>query len=215
MKDISKLHFITQHLPELTHAQQAELACKGGADWVQVRVKNTAINEWEKIAKETLNVCHRCNSKLIVNDNVEIAKNINADGLHLGKTDTDPVLAREIVGDKMIIGGTANTWEDIQRLHKARVDYIGLGPFRFTTTKDNLSPILGLEGYKEIIKKCRLEGINIPIIAIGGIELNDIQSILNVGIHGIAVSSLIIKNNQPESITKNVLNEIDSSLTHI
>ncbi|PWJ41015.1 thiamine phosphate synthase [Sediminitomix flava] len=207
--EIAKLHFITQALPNLSHAEQTKLACEGGAEWVQVRVKDTDYDTWKSIAKECLEVCHQYGAKLCVNDNAQIAKEIGADSLHLGKTDMSPVEARALVGEGVVIGGTANDYEDVQRLAAAKVDYIGLGPFRFTTTKKNLSPILGLEGYQELLEKAKAEGIQIPIVGIGGIELEDIPSLLGTGLHGVALSSLISKAENPVLATQQILAKLN------
>lgn len=188
---ISKLHYITQDIPNFTHYELAEEACKGAADWIQLRVKKSSYNEWEELAFKTKEVCKTYNAKLIINDNVDIAKTVSADGVHLGKNDMSPVEARKILGNNFIIGGTANTFEDVERLSLTGVDYIGVGPFRYTTTKEKLSPILGLDGYQSILNKCSDEDIKIPIIAIGGIRPDDISSLLQTGIFGIAVSSAI------------------------
>lgn len=125
----------------------------------------------------------------IINDEPELANEVCADGVHLGKNDMPIEEARRMLGNNMIIGGTANTFEDIQRLVAAGVSYIGLGPYRFTKTKDNLSPVLGIEGYRTILAKCKEEGINTPVIAIGGITLEDIPELMKTGIHGVAMCS--------------------------
>jgi thiamine-phosphate pyrophosphorylase len=188
---ISRLQYITQDLPGTPHVVLAEEACLAGCDWIQLRVKNKADSEWRSIAREVLAVCREHEVKLIVNDNLQLAKEIRADGVHLGKNDTSTAEARKVLGPDFIIGGTANTFHDILMHAAAGVDYIGLGPFRFTATKEKLSPILGYEGYEEILMQCRGAGINIPIIAIGGILASDVRSILETGIHGVAVSSVI------------------------
>jgi thiamine-phosphate pyrophosphorylase len=182
---ISRLHYIT------ANPAHAEKACTGGVDWIQLRVKNKSEEEWKAIAQEAKRICKMHNAKLIINDSVKLAKIIGADGLHLGKEDMPADEARKLLGPDFIIGGTANTFEDIQRLAALKVDYIGLGPFRFTQTKKNLSPLLGLHGYKELIKQCAIENITVPVIAIGGIQLNDVNNIMETGVHGIAVSSAI------------------------
>jgi thiamine-phosphate pyrophosphorylase len=187
---ISKLHYITQEVEGKTHAQLAEEACIAGIDWVQLRVKNKSYTEWKAIALDTLAVCRKHHAKLIINDNVELAKEIRVDGVHLGKEDISTAEARKILGSNFIIGGTANTFEDI-KMHASNVDYIGLGPYRFTSTKEKLSPILGIEGYKQIINKCKANNITIPIIAIGGITSNDVAALLNTGVYGIAIASAI------------------------
>ncbi|HXB40871.1 MAG TPA: thiamine phosphate synthase [Bacteroidia bacterium] len=188
---ISKLHYITQELPGKSHVQLAEEACASGVDWVQLRVKNKPYTDWKQIALETLAVCKKYKAKLIINDNVSLVKEIGADGVHLGKEDISIAEARKILGNNFIIGGTANTFEDIKVHAAAGVNYIGLGPFRFTSTKEKLSPILGTEGYKSINEKCKSANICIPIIAIGGITVNDISEILETSIYGVAVASVI------------------------
>lgn len=207
--EIARLHFITQTLPDRTHSEQAALACAGGVRWVQLRVKDMLTPEWREIALETQQICAPFGAMFVINDNVHLAREIGADGVHLGREDMPPQEARSIGGEKFIIGGTANTFKDIQRLAEARVDYIGLGPFRFTTTKENLSPVLGTESYKTIVQQCRDAGIRIPIIAIGGIVQGDIRSLMQTGIYGIAVSSAIGKAANPAEAASLLLHEID------
>ena len=205
---ISKLHYITDETESESHVQLAEQACLGGTDWVQLRVKNRSYNVWLEIAVKTEAVCRKYHAKIIINDNVTLAKAIRADGVHLGKNDMSPVEARDILGKGFIIGGTANTFNDIERLASSGVDYIGLGPFRFTTTKENLSPIIGIEGYTEIIRKCNEKGITIPIIVIGGIKVEDVKTIMDTGVYGIAVSSAINLNENKIETVKRFLNKI-------
>ena len=137
---------------------------------------------------------------------VELVKLLNADGVHLGKNDTPIDEARNILGKEYIIGGTANTIEDIVDIYKSGADYIGCGPFRFTSTKKNLSPIIGLEGYNKIISDIKQRNIDIPIVAIGGIVDEDIQLILNTGINGIALSGCLMNANNPVEKMKQIIN---------
>jgi thiamine-phosphate pyrophosphorylase len=182
---ISRLHYI------VTSPAQAELACQAGVDWVQLRVKNVAYDAWLALAREVQLVCRRHGARLIINDNPRIAQVIGADGVHLGKEDLPPDEVRAILGSDLIIGGTANTFADIERLVAAGVDYIGLGPYRFTTTKQNLSPILGLEGYQDLLAQCHAAGFNVPIIAIGGLTLADVAPLRAAGVHGVALAGAI------------------------
>ncbi|MBF9141428.1 thiamine phosphate synthase [Hymenobacter properus] len=182
---INALHYIT------TNAEAAELACRGGVRWVQLRVKNQPPAIWKQLALDTQAVCRRHGATLIINDNPALAQEIGADGVHLGKEDLPPDEAREMLGSKFIIGGTANTFADVQRLAAAGVNYVGLGPFRFTSTKEKLSPILGLAGYTEIMRQCQAMGITAPVIGIGGITLADVPALLAAGLHGVAVSGAI------------------------
>jgi thiamine-phosphate pyrophosphorylase len=206
---ISKLHYLTQEVEGKTHAQLAEEACVAGIDWIQLRVKTKPYAEWKAIAMGTLAVCRKHHAKLIINDNVELAKEINADGVHLGKEDISTAEARRILGSKFIIGGTANTFEDIKMHASANVDYIGLGPFRFTSTKEKLSPILGIEGYKQVINKCRANNIAIPIIAIGGIISEDVLELLNTGVQGIAMASAITFSKDKKETIKEFLSQLE------
>jgi len=191
MKTISKLQYITQETAKLSHSGVAKNACEAGCDWIQLRVKNISAQDLLFTARSVKEICDAHQAKLIINDRPAVAGIVGADGVHLGKDDMSPAEVRRTLGEEIIIGGTANTFEDIKRLVDARVDYIGLGPFRFTTTKQQLSPILGLEGYKRIIEQCQAEGIDIPIVAIGGIVTEDVTDIMQTGVHGIAVSGLI------------------------
>ena len=180
--EISTLHYIA------TTAEAAELACQGGVRWVQLRAKNLSAAEWKQRALDVQAVCRRHGAALIINDNPALALEIEADGVHLGQQDMPPAEARRLLGPQFIIGGTANTFADIEGLVAAGVDYIGLGPFRFTTTKEKLSPILGLAGYAEMLAQCRAAGFTTPIVGIGGIALADVAALLATGLHGVAVS---------------------------
>lgn len=195
---INRFHYLTQDLAHVTHQQLAETACQNGIRWLQLRIKNKPFEEYLQIAKEVKVICEYFKCTLIINDHVEICKAIDADGVHLGKMDMPIPEARKILGAHKIIGGTANTLEDVIVLEKNGVDYIGLGPYRFTNTKENLAPVLGIESYSAILQFCNS---TIPIIAIGGIQLNDVKPIMNTGIYGIAVSSAInLSNNKAEAI---------------
>lgn len=189
---IAKLHYITQDLKGgLDHIHQAKEALECGVKWVQIRMKHHDDEDLVEAGKEIVKSCRKHKAVCIVNDRPDIAKIIGADGVHLGKNDISIPEARKILGSKAIIGATANTLEDILNLPLDQVNYIGLGPFRFTSTKHNLSPVLGLEGYQDILTHMHEQGIKIPVIAIGGILPTDVDGLLETGVHGIAVASLI------------------------
>ncbi|MBN4051376.1 thiamine phosphate synthase [bacterium AH-315-M05] len=206
-KYISDFHYITQDVPGYSHSELAERACKGGADWAQLRVKGASYKIWKEIALQVKAVCQKYNATFIINDNVELAKEIEADGVHLGSNDMNPAEAREVLGINFIIGGTANTFDDIEHLLEQKVDYIGLGPFRFTATKKDLSPVLGLDGIKTILCLAAVRPA-VPIIAIGGIKLNDIKELIEVGIHGVAVSSAINLTEDKLAMTEKFLEQL-------
>lgn len=187
---ISKLQYISQGENPEEHLQHIQSACTLGTEWVQLRLKNESEAIVLKTAQKAREITGHFQTRLIINDYYKIAKEVKADGVHLGKTDACPVMVREYLGNLFIIGGTANTLEDCQNLLEKKVDYIGLGPFKYTTTKKNLSPTLGLEGYQAIVETLNTET---PIIAIGGIVLEDVSALLKTNIHGIAVSGEITK----------------------
>lgn len=194
---ISRLHVITQDLDNFSHILQVELACKGGADWIQLRVKNTSYEDWTTLARAAIKICRMYGTKLIINDSVQVALEVDADGVHLGKDDMPIHSARALLGDNKIIGGTGTTMEDIIHIYESGADYAGIGPFKFTETKKNLSPILGFEKYQEFIKNIKSQNIDLPIIAVGGILVKDVQPLLKLGIHGVAVSSAIFSSELP------------------
>ena len=203
---ISRFHFLTQDLTQFTHQELAEIACKSGIQWLQLRVKNQNFDTYLQIAKDVKNICKYFNTTLIINDDVALCKAVNADGVHLGKNDMPIAKAREILGNKVIIGATANTLEDCIQHQNNGANYIGLGPYKFTSTKENLSSILGLQSYKQIVNASK-GIIKIPIIAIGGIKVEDVQPILQTGIYGIAVSSAINLSAEKEKTIADFLNE--------
>ncbi|MES2241221.1 MAG: thiamine phosphate synthase [Bacteroidota bacterium] len=187
----SRLQYISQGNTVEEQLYNIHQALDHGCDWIQMRFKNATSEDTFTLAEAVKTLCQEYLATFIINDNVALAKAIDADGVHLGLTDMGIAKAREILGNDKIIGGTANTFENIQNHAKNGCDYIGLGPFRFTKTKENLSPILGLEGFAELMKKMHDNQINTPIYAIGGIQTEDVEAIIKTGIHGIAVSGLI------------------------
>ncbi|WP_299466162.1 thiamine phosphate synthase [uncultured Microscilla sp.] len=201
-KEIAKLQYITQQTNTLSHVQAAQKACEAGCNWVQLRVKDTPEAEVQAIALKVKAICALYGATFILNDHVAVAKAVHADGVHLGKEDMSPKEARKILGKDAIIGGTANTFEDVQRLVKARVDYIGAGPFRFTTTKKKLSPVLGAQGYTTLMANCYEQNIDTPIVAIGGIVAEDLSIIRQTGVYGVAVSGVITHHQSPAQVVE-------------
>ncbi|WP_257666497.1 thiamine phosphate synthase [Parapedobacter tibetensis] len=188
-KHIDKLHYITHPLANYPIAKQVEDICKGGCRWVQLRMKNASTEERSCEALVIQPILKRYGARLIINDDVLVAKAIDSDGVHLGQDDMHPLEARKRLGPDKIIGCTANTLADVLRLSQYDIDYIGLGPFRFTTTKEKLSPVLGSEGIQRIVEQARASGIYLPFIAIGGIRhLTDVVALTNTGAYGVAVS---------------------------
>jgi len=172
-----------------------------GVKWVQVRWKNAPEKELIELCEISKHLCSGYNAVCIVNDHVQLAKHIDADGVHLGLKDQSIEIARHILGENKIIGGTANTLSDVVQRIDESCDYIGLGPLRFTSTKEKLSPILGFEGYQKIIESLKERSMDIPkIFAIGGVTLEDIEPLQQTGIYGVAVSGQLTS--QPSIIKK-------------
>lgn len=191
------IQFISHSNERCSYLDGIRLALEGGCKWVQLRMKDAPDEQVAQLGVQARGLCDRYGAKLILDDRVELVAKTGADGVHLGKNDMPIAQAREILGPGKIIGGTANTFEDIVAHWKSGADYIGCGPFRFTTTKKNLSPILGLEGYRDIVARMKDAGITLPLVAIGGITAEDIPAILETGVDGIAVSGTVLRAEDP------------------
>lgn len=204
------LQYISHFTQQISYAEGIRMALEGGCRWIQLRMKDAPAEEIIACAEEVLPLCRRHGAKFLLDDHVELVRQLGADGVHLGKNDMPVDEARKILGPDIIIGGTANTIEDIIRLHKQGADYIGCGPFRFTTTKKNLSPILGLDEYKSIVLKMKELGIDLPIVAIGGITVEDIPAVMGTGVSGIALSGAILGAPDPVEMTARIIETIDN-----
>jgi thiamine-phosphate pyrophosphorylase len=209
MKAIAKLHYITHSTSHLSTLEQVKIVTTAGVEWIQFRRKDLIDSAFRQEASLGMNLAKANKATFIINDRVFLAQELEADGVHLGNEDMNPVKARKILGDDKIIGCTANTFDDILRLSLLPIDYIGLGPYRHTPTKTKLSPILGLSGYLNILRKMADHNISIPIIAIGGILLNDLTALFNTGIHGVALSGAITNSASPQTLCNNILKEIE------
>lgn len=211
MNRMNRLQFITYADGKYTHYTSAETVLEGGCRWIQLRMKEADDEEILSVAIPLRALCTRYGATLILDDKVHLVQTCKADGVHLGKSDMPPVQARTLLGEKAIIGGTANTVEDIEALVAAGVNYIGLGPFRFTETKKNLSPILGLEGYRRILRQYKEKRYTVPLVAIGGITLRDIPDLMATGINGIALSGGILQAANPIEETRKIIHCINNS----
>ena len=187
------LQFITHFTDRYSYYDSARMALEGGCRWIQLRMKDASPEELEREAVKVQALCREYHAVFIIDDHVELVKRLHADGVHLGKMDMPVAEARRILGNDFIIGGTANTFEDVKMHYEAGANYVGCGPFRYTTTKKNLSPILGLEGYRNIISQLKAENIAMPLVAIGGITKEDIPVIAETGVLGIALSGTVLR----------------------
>lgn len=208
------IQFITHANERYDYLDGVQMALEGGCRWIQLRMKDASEEEVLKTAESTRKLCRQYDAVFLLDDYVELVERTGADGVHLGKNDMPIDEARRLLGKNKIIGGTANTFEDVKRIYSAGADYIGCGPFRFTTTKKKLSPILGLDRYSRIIEQMNAYGINIPVIAIGGILLQDVPDIMQTGVSGVAISGAILNANNddnPVTTMKRFINKLKSS----
>ncbi len=191
------VQFITHYTDRYSYLDSARLALEGGCRWIQLRMKDHPLDEVEAIGREVQALCKHYGAIFIIDDHVELAQKLHADGVHLGLKDMPVAEARQVLGEEFLIGGTANTFEDIVRHWQGGADYIGCGPFRHTDTKKNLSPLLGLEGYARLMKQMQEAGIPLPVVAIGGITRADIPGIMETGVRGIALSGTVLRADDP------------------
>lgn len=203
------LQFITNANNPEEIISQVEAVIAGGCKWIQLRMKNATKEDITPVAEKLKHLCKQNDCIFVIDDWVEIAKELELDGVHLGKNDMNPIEARITLGSKAIIGVTANTYDDIVGYSKIDIDYIGLGPYRYTTTKKNLSPVLGINGYSEIMQHCAENSIRIPTVAIGGICNEDIETIMHTGVNGVAVSGAIINAENPKAMTEMMLKKLN------
>lgn len=193
--ELTKTYYISQGNNVEEHLANIKGVLEAGCKLVQLRIKGLSDELVLSAAERALKLCNAHDALLIVNDNVEVAKLAGTHGVHLGKEDMGPLKARGILKEGAIVGGTANNLDDCLELLKENVDYIGLGPFRFTTTKKNLSPTLSLSDYTEIVQAVERQNPHVPIYAIGGIVKEDVEYIYETGVYGVAISSALSTGN--------------------
>ena len=203
------IQFISHYSERYSYLDSIQLALEGGCRWIQLRMKDSTDDEVRPIAIKAQQLCRQYHATFIIDDRVALVRELGADGVHLGKNDMPIREARQLLGPDFIIGGTANTFEDAKAHYEASADYIGCGPFRFTTTKKKLAPVLGLEGYRSIIHQIREARIDIPVVAIGGITKADIPAILQTGITGIALSGTVLRADDPIAEMNHIINIIN------
>ena len=177
----------------MPHAEQVSRLCAAGARWIQLRMKGADKTSWLREARAAGASCRAGGAVFIVNDSVDVALESGADGVHLGSRDEEWASARKRLGPDQIIGGTVNNAADARRaVHSGCLDYVGVGPLRFTSTKAALAPVLGLGGIRALLAELG----DLPAWAIGGIEASDLESLRHAGVHGAAVSSALFRNGQ-------------------
>ncbi len=211
-----RLQYITQAVdaahPEESTVAGVRAALEGGSRWVQLRMKDAPTRMLLEVAKPVGELCRRYEAVFLLDDRVDLVEAVGAHGVHLGRNDMPVDQARRLLGPGYIVGATANTFADIRRAYDAGADYIGLGPLRFTTTKKNLSPVLGYDGYRAIATECRRGNISLPIVAIGGITPADIAPLAQAGVQGVAVSGAIAAAPHPVEAAEKFMNLINHIL---
>ena len=199
------VQFITHYTDTLTYLDSVRIALEGGCRWIQLRMKEASDAYAEEVARQAQKMCRACGAVFIIDDRVELAARLHADGVHLGKADMPVREARRLLGPGFLIGGTANTFEDVLLHYEGGADYIGCGPFRYTATKQKLAPVLGLEGYRTLIARMRAEGIVLPGVGIGGVTAGDMASLAEAGLGGIALSGSVLRAADPVDEMRRVM----------
>jgi thiamine-phosphate pyrophosphorylase len=199
MNPVGRLHVLTdtQLQKRFSHVELAEMAITGGADAIQFRQKHGSSREMIDTACRMKELCARAGVKLIINDRIDIAIACDADGVHLGQDDFPIPMARRLLGNDRIIGGSAGTVEEAVKCINEGADYIGFGPVYPTGSKDDAGPAMGVEVMKQVIKK-----MNCTVIAIGGINSDNIPEIIGSGAYGIAVISAVCCMKDPVAATR-------------
>ena len=203
-----RVQFITHYTDRYSYLDSARIALEGGCKWIQLRMKESPLDEVEAVALEVQKLCREHNAVFIIDDHVELALRLKADGVHLGREDMPIREARRLMGEEFIIGGTANNFYHVQQHYIGGADYIGCGPYRFTLTKKKLSPTLGVDGYLRIVSQMKERGIKLPIVAIGGITIEDIPTVMQTGVTGIALSGSVLRAANPVEEMRRIINQV-------
>jgi thiamine-phosphate pyrophosphorylase len=194
MKKIGRFHVLTDTCLQthFSHVELTKLAIAGGADTIQFRQKEGSTGQMIRVAAQMQDLCKRAGVPFIVNDRMDVAIASHADGVHLGQDDFPIPLARKLLGEKAVIGGSAGSLEEARKCLLEGADYIGFGPVYPTTSKEDAGPAAGLDLLKQIV-----EAIPLPIIAIGGITADNAPAVIKRGVHGLAVISSVCCQNDP------------------
>ena len=201
MKKIGRFHVLTdtELQNQYSHLDLAELAIAGGADLIQFRQKTGASREMIRVAGQLIESCRKAAVTFIVNDRLDWALASEADGIHLGQEDFPIPLARKILGEKAVIGGSAGTLAEARKCLQEGADYIGFGPVFPTTSKADAAPASGLDLLEKVVKE-----IQLPIIAIGGLTQENIPRVMQTGVYGIAVISAVCCQKDPRAAAQNL-----------
>jgi thiamine-phosphate pyrophosphorylase len=183
-----------------------------GCKWIQLRIKDISTEELLPYAEKAKIHCEEHHANLSINDYAEVARDVEAWGLHLGLKDITVDKARTITGGNVKIGGTVNTIEDVRRRIKEGVDYLGLGPLHYTNTKQNLSPVLGFKGVSELMEFINMNEYKIPVIIVGGVTIPDIKELIKIGVHGVGIAAVLTKSDFPKEIVLKIKENINEAI---
>jgi len=208
-KFITQLHYLTQDLDNRSHIEQTQIACEAGCKWVQYRCLTKTDEQMLDELPEIASICDDWGATLIITDHIHLLDKADIQGVHIEDMQADFKAIREQIGEEKTFGASAHTFEDIQRIAAGNsVDYIGCGPFAFTDTKPNEYSLLGISGYQSIVKRMAEENITLPLLAVGGIKIEDVDALMNTGIFGLAVSAAINKAENPAAALKEIYKKV-------
>jgi thiamine-phosphate pyrophosphorylase len=195
-------------LSGLSHAEQVRLLSRGGASLVQLREKQMSPKQFYEEAKAAVAIAAQCGVQLIVNDRVDVALAVGANGVHLGQDDLPPQAARKLLGDQAILGYSTHNIEQAIQASKLPIDYLAIGPIFSTATKSDTAPVLGLEGFRAVRQAIG----DFPLVAIGGITLANARDVIAAGADSVAViSALLAHPDQISEATQTLLNTLAPS----
>ena len=208
-KYISTFHYLTQDLPHRSHAEQAQMACEAGANWIQYRCLSKSDEQMIPEIHQVASICDDWGATLILTNHYHLLDQVDAQGVHLEDMQADFAAIREIITEEKTLGASANTLEDIRKIAGSGVvDYAGCGPFALTKTKPNDYPLLGLAGYVEIVGQMKALNIDLPLIAVGGIQVTDVEELMGTGIFGLAVSAAVNLADDPAEAFRSIYRKI-------
>lgn len=191
MKYIEKFQYITHDIPHLSHIEQAQQACEAGAKWIQYRCLSKTDEELLQDINAIAEICDDWGSTLIVTDHVHLNGKADIQGFHIEDMDADFIALRKLVGNDITLGGSANTIENLIRLANEGADYAGYGPYAVSETKANNYALIDIEAYNHTVKELQNKAIELPVLAVGGIKIYDVEALMQTGIYGIAVSGAV------------------------
>lgn len=206
---IQRLHCLTSERSDLGPVDQAERLCSAGARWIQFRMKDTGLDPWIEVAKQVRAVCRRHEATFVVNDSIEVALAVEADGVHLGQEDGSPMEARERLGPAAVVGVTVHNCEEAnQAITSGVIDYWGIGPFRRSPTKGDFLPALEAADLDAMLAVAG----KVPVVVIGGVTDLDVAGLVGRGAYGVAVCSSLFKGDDLEGNLKVMLTACDKAM---